>query len=131
MVWERAVRAGWSVAEQQWDLTKAFDMLVRNMVDEHLRTRNPTDLHACDELQNLYTQAHMEIEVHTDNGTEARRYLTCTGARQGDNLGPRLFRGPYDDCCNTCPQLSNTPGTHASTSRTPTTTGRARRQTPA
>ena len=62
----------WCLSEQQWDIVKAF--------------RNAALL-VTDVLQDLHRQARMHIKKDA--------YLTRTGVRQGDNLGPSLFRRSY------------------------------------
>ena len=85
-IWERAAKAGWCLSEQQWDIVKAFDMLDREQLFRDVTAPNAPFV--TDVLQDLYRQARMHIKKDA--------YLTRTGVRQGDNLGPGLFRRSYD-----------------------------------
>ena len=81
----RACRVGWCVSEQFWDVVKAFDMLSRSQLFQDIQATAVWVLVA---LRSLYKRARMF----------AGRlwFLTCTGVRQGDKLGPGLFRRTYD-----------------------------------
>ena len=85
-IWERAAKAGWCLSEQQWDIVKAFDMLDGEQLFRDVTA--PSAPLITDIMQDLYLQARMHIKKDA--------YLTRTGVRQGDNLGPGLFRRSYD-----------------------------------
>ena len=85
-IWERAAKAGWCLSEQQWDIVKAFDMLDRAQL--FLDVTAPSAPFVTDVLQDLCRQARAHIKKDA--------YLARTGVRQGDNLGPGLFRRSYD-----------------------------------
>ena len=70
----------------KWDIVKAFDMLDREQL--FCDVTAPIAPFVTDVLQDLYRQARMHIKKDA--------YLTRTGVRQGDHLGPGLFRRSYD-----------------------------------
>ena len=86
-IWERAAKAGWCPSEQQWDIVKAFDMLDSEQLFRDVTAPNAPFV--TDVLQDLYRQARLHIKKDA--------YLTRTGVRQGDNLGPGLKLR----CCHT------------------------------
>eukprot|EP00929_Paragymnodinium_shiwhaense_P032526 TRINITY_DN18015_c0_g3_i1.p1 TRINITY_DN18015_c0_g3~~TRINITY_DN18015_c0_g3_i1.p1 ORF type:complete len:386 (+),score=63.61 TRINITY_DN18015_c0_g3_i1:720-1877(+) len=93
-MWERGRHSGWLVGEQHWDVKKAFDQIGRQQLrcDVFKMMTDDTQVsdaqHFFETLDNMYGKTRMQIQ--------GNYFHTMSGVRQGDNIGPTLFRVSYD-----------------------------------
>eukprot|EP00971_Amphidinium_carterae_P157601 3124204-Amphidinium_carterae.1 len=97
VVSDRFARAHWCTGEQLWDVEKAFDRVARDKVLE--AAYRTTESHEWVQgISQLYSRERMQLKVGGADGHGSQRwYLPSAGVRQGDNLGPRLFKDTFDE----------------------------------